>query len=120
MQEVEVLQKADSDAASDDSEPPEAVELTPEVNAPVYSTCGSTAAPCSTSAQHDADALSPAPVTIITGFLGAGASWQPLASHSATITIASGCHKMAMTDVSGRSSNAACTLQAKPHWCTTY
>ena len=74
MQKVDVLQEADSDAASDDSEPPEAVELTPGMNTPVYSTCGSTAAPGSTSAQHDADALPPAPVTIITGFLGAGAS----------------------------------------------
>ena len=60
-----------SDAASDDSEPPEAVELQPESSARLDD--ASTASiGCSRNDKQDADALPPAPVTIITGCLGAG------------------------------------------------
>lgn len=69
MPNAEVL----SDAASDDSEPPEAVELWPESTAHVDNLGSSTSGLHSTE-EHllESDVLPPAPVTIITGCLGAG------------------------------------------------
>ncbi len=61
-----------SDAASDDSEPPEAVELQPDSTALLDDAGTASLQPANLHKQEDAEALPPAPVTIITGCLGAG------------------------------------------------
>ncbi len=60
-----------SDAASDDSEPPEAVELQPESTA-LLDDAGTALQERSKVDEQEAETLPPAPVTIITGCLGAG------------------------------------------------
>lgn len=72
MHEPGIMQHSASDSASDDSEAPEAVELEVESSAPIDDAGTS----CVTVKEQDAEAVPPAPVTIITGCLGAGASLQ--------------------------------------------
>ena len=62
-----------SSLASDDSEPPDAVELTSEYEAPLDIHIASLPEACIAAEHEDKDEILPAPVTIITGCLGAGA-----------------------------------------------
>ena len=70
------MQKAGDSAsslASDDSEPPEAVELTSNYEAPLEIQVASVPRICSAAEEEIKLQILPAPVTIITGCLGAGA-----------------------------------------------
>ena len=69
------MQKAGENASSlvsDDSEPPEAVELTSEYEAPLDVQIASQPEACRAVEDERIHEIPPAPVTIITGCLGAG------------------------------------------------
>lgn len=71
MNQEEAMPYSAPDAASDDSDPPEAVELQPEATAPADD-AGPASLQRTKEDEQDAETLPPAPVTIVTGCLGAG------------------------------------------------
>ena len=71
MRKAEAMAYDASDAVSDDSEPPEAVEIQPE-STPLLNDAGTASLEPAKLQNGDVEALPPAPVTIITGCLGAG------------------------------------------------